>query len=156
MIHLTTFIAAPAGRVFDLSRSIDLHKASMNRFGEAAVAGTITGLINEGETVTWQARHLGKVRTLEVKITKMERPHFFIDEMVRGDFRSMKHEHYVKPVENGCFLIDQFRIELPYGWAGRLFGALYLNGYMERLLARRNEVIKSVAESGQWRHFLER
>ena len=29
LIHLTTFIAAPAERVFDLSRSIDVHKKSL-------------------------------------------------------------------------------------------------------------------------------
>ena len=38
-IHLTTFIAAPADVVFDLSRHIDLHKESMSKFKEEAVAG---------------------------------------------------------------------------------------------------------------------
>ena len=45
LIHLTTFIAAPIERVFDLSRSIDLHKKSMAHTNEQAVAGTTTGLI---------------------------------------------------------------------------------------------------------------
>ena len=34
-IHLTTFIEAPVQRVFDLSRSIDVHKLSMQRYAEA-------------------------------------------------------------------------------------------------------------------------
>ena len=37
-IHLTTFIAAPVERVFDLSRNIDLHKESMTKHKEEAVA----------------------------------------------------------------------------------------------------------------------
>ena len=73
-IHLTTFIAAPIERVFDLSRSIDLHKKSMTDYREEAVAGTITGLINLDETVTWKAKHLMKTRVLQVKIIAMQRP----------------------------------------------------------------------------------
>ncbi|MBD0294000.1 MAG: cell division protein, partial [Flavisolibacter sp.] len=42
-IHLTTFIAAPIERVFDLSRSINLHKASMKAYNERPIAGKISG-----------------------------------------------------------------------------------------------------------------
>ena len=64
-IHLTTFIAAPVDRVFDLSRNIDLHKRPMADFNEEAVAGTRFGLIEKGETVTWKAKHLFKNRILK-------------------------------------------------------------------------------------------
>ena len=90
-IHLTTFIAAPADIVFDLSRHIGLHKESMSAYKEEAVAGTRFGLIENDETVTWQARHLFKNRLLRVKITEMKRPDMFIDEQVQGDFKMMKH-----------------------------------------------------------------
>ena len=60
-IHLTTFIAAPAKKVFDLSRSIQLHKKSMTNHKEEAIAGTVSGLINLNETVTWKAHHLWKI-----------------------------------------------------------------------------------------------
>ena len=40
-IHLTTFIQAPADRVFDLSRNVDLHKQSMAKYNETPVAGFI-------------------------------------------------------------------------------------------------------------------
>ena len=100
-IHLTTFIAAPADIVFDLSRHIGLHKESMSAYKEEAVAGTRFGLIENDETVTWQARHLFKNRLLRVKITEMKRPDMFIDEQVQGDFKMMKHEHHFKPCDNG-------------------------------------------------------
>ena len=38
-IHLTTLITAPIERVFDLSRSINLHKISTAHTGEKAIAG---------------------------------------------------------------------------------------------------------------------
>jgi hypothetical protein len=57
IIHLTSFVAAPIERVFDLSRSIDLHKIACRDSGETAIAGTCSGLIQLNETVTWEARH---------------------------------------------------------------------------------------------------
>src|SRR5579859_6876305 len=97
-IHLTTFIAAPAERVFDLSRSIDLHRKSMVHTAEEAISGTTTGLIGAGETVTWKAKHLYRTRILKSRISDMDRPICFTDEMVKGDFKSLRHEHYFKSI----------------------------------------------------------
>jgi hypothetical protein len=79
-IHLTTFIAAPVERVFDLSRNIDLHKKSMTKHKEEAVAGIRFGLIEKDETVTWRAKHFFKTRFLRSRITEMIKPKIFIDE----------------------------------------------------------------------------
>jgi hypothetical protein len=76
-IHLTTFVAAPADRVFDLARSIELHRKSMAHTQEQAIAGTTSGLIGLDETVTWKAKHLMKMRVLKSKITAMTRPRLF-------------------------------------------------------------------------------
>ena len=153
-IHLTTYISAPAQRVFDLSRSIKLHKKSLEHTGEEAVAGITSGLINLHESVTWKAKHLGKKRTLKVKISAMESPASFTDEMVDGDFRSMKHEHHFKQVENGTIMIDLFSFESPYGIAGKLLNRLFLTRYLRRLLEQRNRVIKEYAESNKWQPLL--
>lgn len=153
-IHLTTFVAAPAERVFDLSRSIDVHKQSMQRFKEEPVGSLRSGLMQEGETVTWQAKHLMKERKLKVKMTFVKYPDTFIDEQVEGDFTFMKHEHYFKPIENGTLMIDQFRFDIKYGALGRLFNNMYLTRYMQKLLEERNNVIKQVAETDAWKKYL--
>jgi hypothetical protein len=57
-IVLKTIIAAPINVCFDLSRSIDLHKISTSDTDEQAIAGITTGLISDGEFVTWKAKHL--------------------------------------------------------------------------------------------------
>ena len=153
-IHLTTFIAAPAEVVFDLSRHIGLHKESMSHYKEEAVAGTRMGLIEKEETVTWRAKHLFKNRLLRVKITEMRKPEMFVDEQVQGDFRMMKHEHHFKPCDNGTLLIDLLHFEAPYGIMGRWLNALYLTNYMKKLLEQRNRTIKEVAESDRWKRLL--
>jgi ligand-binding SRPBCC domain-containing protein len=155
-IHLTTFIAAPAERVFDLARSIDLHRKSMAHTREEAVAGTTSGLIKLDETVTWKAKHLGKTRILKSKITAMNAPLSFTDEMVDGDFKSIRHEHHFKRIDNGTLLIDLFHFESPYGGLGRLFNQLFLISYLKKLLEMRNQSIKEYAESEKWKFILDK
>ena len=153
-LHLTTFIAAPLQRVFDLSRSIDLHKISTAGTGEQAIAGTMNGLINLEETVTWQAKHLFKTRLFTSRISAMTIPAYFCDEMTRGDFKSFRHEHHFKAADNGTIMIDLVEFESPYAAIGKLFNKIYLEKYIRELLVKRNEVIKKYAESGMWKDVL--
>ncbi len=154
-IHLTTFIAAPSNVVFDLSRHVGLHKESMSKFREEAVAGTRFGLIENEDTVTWKARHFFKNRLLRVKTTGMQKKEQFTYEQLQGDFKMMKHEHHFKACENGTLLIDLFHFESPYGMLGQWFNNLYLTKYLRRLLEERNRTIKEYAESGKWKKLLD-
>jgi ligand-binding SRPBCC domain-containing protein len=153
-IHLTTFIAAPIQRVFDLSRSINLHKISTAQTNEEAIAGVTTGLINHGETVTWRAKHLFKTRELTTIISAMQTPTMFIDEMQKGDFKSMKHEHHFKQIDNGTIMIDILTFESPYGIIGKWFNKLYLKNYLQKFIVQRNAVIKQYAETDKWKAVL--
>ena len=153
-IHLTTFIAAPVARVFDLARSIDMHKQSMTKHKEEAVAGIRFGLIEKNESVTWKAKHLFKIRFFRSEIIDMKKPDMFVDQQVKGDFKMMKHEHHFKPCENGTIMIDLVEFEVPYGSFGKLFSKLYLTGYVKNLIEQRNKSIKEFAESEKWRKFL--
>lgn len=154
-LRLTTLIHAPAQRVFDLSRSISLHKRSMDRYDERAIAGKTSGLINEGEYVTWQAKHLGKTRRFTSRITHMRPPDFFRDEMTAGDFRSFHHEHHFQAIENGTVMMDILHFETPYGWLGKLLDRLYLESYLRKMIVQRNQLIKQYAESDAWKVLLE-
>ncbi|MBL0068382.1 MAG: SRPBCC family protein [Chitinophagaceae bacterium] len=155
-IHLTSFVAAPAEVVFDLSRHVGLHKISMQSYKEEAVSGTRMGLIEKDDTITWKARHLLKNRLLKVKITDMQIPQSFTVEQAKGDFKVMKHEHHFKPCDNGTIMIDLFYFESPYGFIGQWFSALYLGKYLKRLLEKRHDTIKEYAEGGKWKNLLGR
>lgn len=153
-IELVTFIAAPRERVFDLSRSIDLHQRSTERTREQAVGGRTSGLIGLDEEVTWRARHLGVTQHLTSHISGYERPRWFRDEMVRGAFAWMAHDHWFDEAEGGTLLRDSFRFAAPLGPLGRIAEVLVLRRYMTRFLKARNTVIKQVAESDEWRRYL--
>lgn len=146
-IALLTYIHAPLERCFDLARNIDLHTESMRHTGEKAVAGRTSGLIGPGETVTWEARHLGFTQRLTSKITAFDYPNTFTDEMLNGAFKSMQHHHYFDNLGDGRTLMkDVFVFESPLGPLGKLANGLFLKRYMRRLLLQRNLVIKQAAE----------
>ena len=153
-IRITTFIAAPMERVFNLSRSITLHKISTAHTNEKAIAGVTSGLINKDETVTWQAKHLFKTRQHTSKITAMQSPDSFTDEMLKGDFKSFKHQHHFKQIENGTIMIDIVDFESPYGSFGKFVNAVYLKKYLEKFLIKRNDIIKHYAQTEKWKAIL--
>ena len=148
VIHLETSIAAPIERCFDLARSVDVHRGSMAHSSERAIAGVTSGAMQLGETVTWEAKHLGFTRRLTSKIVELKAPHRFVDEQVSGPFSYFRHEHDFRV--SGCetIMIDEFDYGVPYGILGAIGNRLILSGYMRRLLETRNAYIKRLAESG--------
>ncbi len=153
-IHLETSIHAPITRCFDLSRSIDLHKISTVGTHEESIAGVTHGLIGQGESVTWRAKHFGIYFTLTSKITACEPPYRFVDEQVTGPFQSFRHVHLFEEINGATLMKDEFQFTTPFGILGRLVDALFLKRYMHRFLEKRNETIKAFAASARWKEFL--
>ena len=153
-INLTTTIEAPIERVFDLARSIDLHKLSTKKTNEEAVGGKTSGLIELGETVTWRAKHFNVYQKLTVEITEYDRPNMFRDIMLKGAFKSMKHLHKFEKEGNNTKVIDVFEFESPFGIIGRLANSLFLKNYMTNFLIERNKELKTYAESEEWRKII--
>ena len=154
VIELETRINAPIERVFDLSRSIDAHLDSTSATGERAVAGTTTGLIGLGETVTWSAVHFGVRQRLTVEIVEYDRPHTFADQMLNGAFKSMHHRHTFEEVDDGTLMRDCFTFEAPLGFLGTIAEKMVLASYMRRFLETRNARLKDLAEGDDWAQFL--
>lgn len=119
-IELQTKIKADRSIVFDLSRSIELHKISTAKTNEEAIAGTTAGLIGLGQSVTWRAKHFGVYQKLTSKITEYKKPNYFVDEMVKGAFAEFRHEHHFKEMKFGTLMIDLFHYKSPLGFLGKL------------------------------------
>ncbi|WP_420488359.1 SRPBCC family protein [Gottfriedia acidiceleris] len=140
------FIKAPIQLCFDLSRSIDIHMESTLQTNERAVKGRTSGLIELGETVTWEATHFGVRQHLTSIITEFDPPYRFVDEMVNGAFKRFRHEHIFELQDDGTLMTDKFDYTSPFGPLDRLADKMFLQSYMVRLLIRRNEYIKCIAE----------
>ena len=147
LIRLETRVDAPPAVVFDLARSVEAHVASTEGSDERAVAGRTSGLLELGEQVTWEARHLGVRQRLSARITELDRPARFVDEMVSGAFARFRHVHEFRPLERGgTLMIDEFDYTSPLGPLGRLADVLFLERYMRRFLERRAAHLKAAAE----------
>lgn len=155
-IQLETVINAPIERVFDLSRSIDVHKLSASDTKEEAIAGRTSGLIELDERVTWRAKHFGIYQKLTVEIVKMDKPHMFEDVMIKGAFKSMYHKHRFVEEMGKTKMIDVFVFESPLGILGKIANSLFLKRYMTNFLVVRNEEIKRIAEGNEWIKLLEK
>lgn len=140
-------IAASPERVFDAARDIDLHVQSQQASGERAVAGVTSGLIGLGEEVTFEARHFGLRLRHRARITALERPRRFVDEMVEGAFAEFRHEHLFEPIEQGTLMIDRLQLRAPLGPLGRCVEILILDAYLRRLLEERARALKTWLEA---------
>ena len=154
VIDLTTEVRAPIERAFDLACSVELHMASTAQTGERAVAGVTSGLMALGHEVTWRARHFGVWQHLTSRITAFARPFHFRDSMVRGAFQRFDHDHFFAQRGEITVMRDVFDFQSPLGILGRIADRLYLTDYMRRLLLTRNALIKTAAETEQWRQYI--
>ncbi len=146
--RLVTDLATSPERAFALSLDVGAHERSMAASGERAVAGTTTGTIGLGETVTWRARHFGIVWRMTSRITALEAPGRFVDEQVRGPFARFRHEHRFTASAGGTRMVDEVTLTAPFGPLGRLAERLVLGRYLRRLIADRNASLRSELERG--------
>lgn len=154
VIELTTLIQAPIERVFDLSRSIDAHQHSTATTSEIAVGGITSGLIGLGEEVEWEAHHFGLRQRLSVRITAFSEPTHFRDEMIKGAFSTMRHDHYFEMIGDNTEVKDVFEYTTPLGPLGKIAEKVFLTRYMRNFLIKRNLILKHVAETDKWKVFL--
>lgn len=149
MVIVTTEIeiAAPINIVFDLARDIDVHTQTVwKHTKERAVAGVVSGPIGAGQTVTFEATHLGVRQRLTSKITEFQEPYMFVDEMQKGAFKSLRHIHEFEEQGDVTIMRDRLEFEAPFGIIGRIVERLILKEYMLRFLEHRNEGLKILAE----------
>ena len=115
--------------------------------GDRAVGGRTSGLIENGEEVTWRARHFGITHEHTSRITAFDRPRHFRDSMVRGRFRLFEHDHYFETSGSYTVMRDILEFQSPFGLLGSLVDRFVLSRYLAKLLAARNDAIRLEAES---------
>ncbi len=148
-IRLTTVIYAPIELVFNVSRNLDIHKESVSQTNEKIIAGRKSGLIELNETVTWKGRHFGIYLTHKSRITAMDFPMYFTDEMEEGCFKSFRHDHCFEQRDGMTLMRDNIDYETPFGIFGRFFDKLLLKKYLTDLIIHRNQKLKTLSEQHQ-------
>ncbi len=145
-LEVQTHIAAPPHICFDLARDIDFHARSLAHTGERVTRRPDHRLLELGDEVEFEGRHLGVRQRLRARIESFDRPHQFRDVMVRGAFRSFAHDHMFESTIGGTLMRDRIQFVAPFGLIGTAVERVVLRPYLTRLNTARGREIKEAAE----------
>lgn len=148
MTHLKfqTAITASPERCIDLALTVDTHLEYPGS-RERVVAGVRTGRMGLNDFVTWESRRFGLPVHMTSKITELDHPHRFVDEMQKGPFKSWRHVHLFEAVDGGTLMTDDVEYRVPFGVLGALVDRLFVHRYMTRLASDLTQHIQVTAES---------
>ena len=148
VIEVVTVIGAARAAVFDLELDVDVHTISMSGSNETATTSSGRRGLQLHDEVTFRARHFGLPWRMTSRITDYQHPRRFVDEQVRGPFRTMCHEHVFDEIDaDQTLMTDSMTITVPGGPLGSAFARLLVVPYLRRLLQRRAAHIKRLAEA---------
>jgi len=145
-IVVETRIAAPIEVCFDLARDVDAHIKTSSSTNERAVAGRTTGLLELGDTVTFEAVHFGIRQRLTSRIVEFDRPRRFVDEMVEGAFASLRHVHEFVPEGSTVLMRDTLTWRSPLGFLGIIADTLFVESHMRSFMVTKQAELKAYAE----------
>jgi ligand-binding SRPBCC domain-containing protein len=81
------------------------------------------------------------------RITQLDRPDVFVDEMVEGLFSSLRHVHEFSSREGGTLMVDRLEWKTPLGPLGAIADILFLKRHMRWFVATKQEHLRRIAES---------
>ena len=139
-ISIDTRIDAPPDVCFDLARDVLVHAESAAFSGERLFEpGRMEGRREVGDLVSFEGRHFGVRQRFTTRITRVERPHLFVDEMVRGAFRSLRHIHEFHLDGEGTLMRDILEWHAWFGWLVRR--------HMEWFVRTKQQNLKRIIET---------
>ena len=111
-------------------------------------------MIGLGEEVEWRARHFGLWMKMKVRITAWDFPVYFQDAMVKGPLAYFCHDHSFQESDSGTVMTDEIKFASRVPVLGRMIDALVLKNHFLKLISVRNDLLKAIAESDEWRKYL--
>ncbi|WP_419954422.1 SRPBCC family protein [Neobacillus niacini] len=146
LIEYKQFIQAPIEVCFDVARGFGNHSQTPLKARGKAVAGISNSLPGEGDWVSWECVHFGIKQRITSRIIFMEKPHSFVEKMVKGPFKSFIYIHQFIEEEKGTTMIDHIQYHLWLGPIGVLMDKWFLAKYIKKIIVTRSIDLKQIAE----------
>ena len=142
-VVVITEIGAPADVCFDFALDVAAHVESSSFSGEKLVApGKLEGRLELGDIVCFEGIHFGIRQRFCAQITQVDRPRCFVDEMVHGLFKWLKHVHEFEEKNGRTIMRDTLDWKAPLPFLDRLF----LERHMEWFVATKQKALKGIIE----------
>jgi ligand-binding SRPBCC domain-containing protein len=100
-------------------------------------------MLEAGDLVTFEGKHFGIRQRFTARIVEMRRPDVFVDEMVRGAFKWMRHTHEFHDLDGGTLMRDILEWEAPLGF---IADPLFLKRHMRWFVTTKQRALKDIAE----------
>ena len=147
-IRIETRIKAPIELCFDLALDVDAHAESAAFSTERVVKpGRLHGVLELGDLIAFEGRHFGIRQRFVAKITVLDRPRLFIDEMVEGRFNSLRHVHEFESHSGLTIMRDLLEWTPPFGLVGSLADRIFLVRHMRWFVTTKQCQLKRIAET---------
>ncbi|MEC1523813.1 SRPBCC family protein [Neobacillus niacini] len=140
------FIHAPIEVCFDVARGFGIHPQTPLKGTGKTVGGLTEGLPGEGDCVTWECVNFGIKQRITSRIIFMEKPHSFVEKMVKGPFKTFIYIHQFIEEEKGTTMIDHIQYHLWLGPIGVLMDKWFLAKYFKKIIVTRSIELKEAAE----------
>ena len=146
-IVVETRIRAPIELCFYLARDVGAHAESAAFSSERVVdPGRTQGLLDIGDIVAFEGRHFGVTQRFVARITALDRPTRFVDEMVQGAFKRLRHVHDFEFNDGTTVMRDTLEWKTPFGVIGRFADLLFLRRHMRWFVSTKQSTLKRIAE----------
>ena len=76
----------------------------------------------------------------------MNFPTYFVDEQLKGNFKSFKHQHFFEEKNGFTIMQDILQYEIPFGIIGKLFDVLLLKKHLIQFILYRNDILQQLSE----------
>ena len=147
LIVIETTIHAPLELCFDLARDVDAHAESAAFSSERIVEpGRTKGLLEQGDLIAFEGRHFGIRYRFAARIVELNRPVRFVDEMVHGALKRLRHIHEFEWIGNATVMRDIIEWQAPFGFIGRLADTLFLRRHIAWFVSTKQRALKQIAE----------
>ena len=146
-IRLSTLICAAPRVCFDLARDAQFHCQSARETRERIVAGRAVGLWELGDEITFEGVHFGVRQRFGARVSEMNAPHSFRDQMTSGAFAGLRHTHLFEPLPKSCTrMVDLVEWRSPLGIVGNLADRVAVEAHLRAFLRVRAWRLKARAE----------
>lgn len=144
-ITIRTWIHAPVDLCFDASRDVAVHAESAAFSGERLVPpGRLSGALEMGDLICFEGKHFGLRQRFCARITFVDRPNIYVDEMESGFFRELRHAHWFSAHDGGTLMTDHLTWRAPLG---ALMDAVFMTRHMSWFVRTKQAYLRRIVEA---------